>query len=276
MIWALSDLAISGDLLHSLSGTRDTAETLGRPRGIAHVPSIMPRRLGEILRLPALVGGTAGFVLALWLARKGALARERVVVPAALAVLGGLSFVLLGIADLPLIGRYLFLPAAMLAIFFGFAALGWLGHERERLTRWWAVAGALLLVALAAFTPASVSGLRGLRDGIQLRGKIEHDLRDLARSPVGKPVLGRCSPVYVPNHRPVPILAYYLDRPPSKFVSALLEQPTRGAFVAPASAVVRQKFVLDPHDPSRRSATVPASFRRVTSNRSWVLYERGC
>src|SRR2546426_4900412 len=103
VIWALSDLAISGDLLHSLSGTRDTAETLGRPRGIAHVPSIMPRRLGEILRLPALVGGTAGFVLALWLARTGALARERVLVPAALAVLGGLSFVLLGIADLPLI-----------------------------------------------------------------------------------------------------------------------------------------------------------------------------
>ena len=65
VLWALSDLAVTGDPLHSLTFTRDTAETLGRPQGIENVPEIMPRRLGEILRWVPLVGGTAGFFLAL-------------------------------------------------------------------------------------------------------------------------------------------------------------------------------------------------------------------
>ena len=98
LLWALSDLAVTGDPLHSLTFTRDTAETLGRPQGIENVPEIMPRRLGEILRWVPLVGGTAGFFLAL------RFARERALVPAALAVLGGLAFVAIGIAGLSLLG----------------------------------------------------------------------------------------------------------------------------------------------------------------------------
>jgi hypothetical protein len=242
---------------------------LHRPRGIGHVPEIMPRRLGEILRLPVLVGGTAGFGLALYLKRRESL------VPAALAVLGGVAFVALAIADLPLIGRYLFLPAVMLAIFFAFAALGWVGIEPGALRRRWALGGAALLVVLAAYTPANVSGLSHLRDGIQLRGRIEDDLRSLARSAAGKPTLERCSTVYVPNHRPVPILAWYLDRPPGDFPAAV-GTVGRGAFVAPANALVEHKFVLDPNDVRRAISTVPAGFRRVTANRSWVLYANGC
>ena len=91
----------------------------------------MPRRLGEILRWVPLVGGTAGFFLAL------RYARERALVPAALAVLGGVAFVGIGIAGLSLLGRYLFLPAAMLAIFFGYAALGWSEMPRERVRAFW-------------------------------------------------------------------------------------------------------------------------------------------
>jgi hypothetical protein len=269
LIWALSDLAISGDLLHSLSGTRDTAETLGRPRGIERVPEIMPRRLGEILRPPALIGGVAGFVLGLWLAR------ARSLLPAALAVLGGIAFVALAIAGLPLLGRYLFLPAAMLAIFFGFAALGWIDREPGQLRRSWAAGGVALLIVFAAFAPANVSGLDGLRDGVQLRGRIQDDLRALSTGPQAA-LLRRCSPIYVPNHRPVPVLAYYLDRPADQIVSAQLKRPRRGLFVAPATSLVEEKFVLDPSDPKRFSAQVPSDFRRVTGNRSWILYARRC
>jgi hypothetical protein len=270
VLWAVSDLVVTGNLLHSLSGTRDTAETLGRPRGIGQVPEIMPRRLGEILRLPVLVGGTVGFFWALrW-------ARDRARIPAALALLGGASFVLFGLANLPLIGRYLFLPAAMLTVFFGFAALGWLGIDHGELRRRWAIGGGALLLVFAAFGPANLNGLGDMRDGIQLRGRIESDLRDLARSPQAAPLLDRCGPVYVPNHRPVPILAYRLDRPADDFVDAQLSRPRRGIFIAPANAIVEQKFVLDPNDPKRLDAKVPTNFVRVTGNRSWALYEKGC
>jgi hypothetical protein len=269
VLWAVSDLVVTGDLLHSLSGTRDTAETLGRPRGIGDVPEIMPRRLGEILRLPALIGGVAGFLWALRLRRSGAR------VPAALALLGGAAFVAFGFANLPLIGRYLFLPAAMLAIFFGFAALGWVDAGGE-VRRRWAVAGVALIVAFVAFAPANVNGLDDMLAGIQLRGQIESDLRDLARAPDAERLLATCKPVYVPNHRPIPILAYDLDRRPDDFVSAQLERPGRGTFIAPANEIVKEKFVLDPNDPKRLEADVPKDFSRVTGNRSWALYEKGC
>lgn len=269
LLWALSDLIVTGDALHSLTGTRDTAETLNRPRGIGDVPETMARRLGEILRLPVLAGGTAGFFAALYLKR------ERAIVPAALAVLGGVAFVALGIADLPLIGRYLLLPAAMLAIFFGFAALGWLEEPQGR-RRAWMIAGIALLALAAAFFPANVSGLSNMRDGIQLRGKIEDDLRSLTRDPAARPLLQSCAPVYVPNHRPVPILAWYLDKDQEEFTSALLERPRRGVYVAPATSVVEEKFVLDPNDPARVHAEVPRGFSRVTGNESWVLYAKGC
>jgi hypothetical protein len=270
LVWALTDLIVTGNALHSLTGTRDTAETLNRPRGLGDVPETMARRLGEILRLPVLVGGTAGFVAALHLERR------RAFVPATLAVLGGIAFVALGIADLPLIGRYLLLPAAMLAIFFAFAALGWLDFAPEGFRRRWMIVGAVLLAAFLAFAPANVSGLSNMRDGIQLRGKIEDDLRSLTRDPAAAPLFERCAPVYVPNHRPVPILAWYLDKDQEMFTSALLERPRRGLYVAPATGVVEEKFVLDPNDPARLRAKVPQGFTRVTGNDSWDLYAKGC
>ena len=230
----------------------------------------MARRLGEILRLPVLVGGTIGFFVALRVARTQAF------VPAALALLGGLGFIALGFAGLPLIGRYLLLPAAMLAIFFGFAALGWLDSAPDDLRRRWMIGGIALLTAFAFFAPANVSGLSSMRDGVQLRGKIEDDLRELARSPQQRALFERCSPIYVPNHRLVPILAWQLDRDPEEFTSAQLERPQRGIFVAPATRVVEEKFVLDPNDPKRLDADVPSQFARVTGNESWVLYARGC
>ena len=59
LIWVLSDLAITGDPLWSLTNTRHTAQTLDRVTGIANVPEYIPRRIGEILRPPVLVGGGA-------------------------------------------------------------------------------------------------------------------------------------------------------------------------------------------------------------------------
>src|SRR3954453_8181312 len=52
LIWLGSDLLITGNPLHSLTGTHDLAAQLNRKTGITALPEVAPRRLGEILRLP--------------------------------------------------------------------------------------------------------------------------------------------------------------------------------------------------------------------------------
>ena len=123
-----------------------------------------------------LVGGTIGFFLAL------RVARARAFVPAALAVLGGLGVhcprIRRPAADRPLPAPaggdardLLRLRGARLAA----------TSRRATLRRRWMIGGIALLVVFAVFAPANVSGLSNMRDGVQLRGKIEDDLRELAR-----------------------------------------------------------------------------------------------
>ena len=74
LVWMLSDLAITGDPLWSLTNTRHTADNAHRVTGIANVPQYIPRRIGEILRPPVLVGAALGGVLSLlWLRRRALL-----------------------------------------------------------------------------------------------------------------------------------------------------------------------------------------------------------
>ncbi len=58
---------VTGHPLWSLTNTRHTAETLDRITGIANVPEYIPRRIGEILSPPVLLGAALGGVLSLWL-----------------------------------------------------------------------------------------------------------------------------------------------------------------------------------------------------------------
>ena len=133
-------------------------------------------------------------------------------------------------------------------------------------------AGAAVL--LIAFVGSTISHqtdrLDRLRDGIQLRGEIQDDLRDLTRADVAEPLLERCGPVYVPNHRPVPILAWYLDRDPDDFVSAQLERPVRGLYVAPATARSRRSSC------STRATRSGSRPRCRPDSAAWPATSRGC
>ena len=63
MLWVLYDLVFAGDPLYSLTGTRDTVETLARDTGLCDFIRFFPRRLGEILREPVLLGAAGGGML---------------------------------------------------------------------------------------------------------------------------------------------------------------------------------------------------------------------
>jgi hypothetical protein len=262
VIWMLHDLALAGDALHSLTGTRDNARTLERVTGLDDVPLTMPRRLGEILREPGLLGAAAGGLLVL------AFMRRRAALPVAAGFVSIAAFCVLAAAGLPILGRYLLLPAALLAVFCGAGVAGWLGLPDGHPWRGrWAVIGAALLGAFVAFAPGQADRIGDLRDAMGTQREI---LGDLHAASDALP----CRPVAVPNHRPVPHIALWTGIPPREIVSAQLERPATGVYVAPASERVERNFTLDPRDPKRLTATVPPGFTRTAANRSWILYSR--
>ncbi len=266
--WAAYDLLITGNPLHSLTGTQDNAEALGRVTGLANVPGTVPRRLGEILREPVLLGAAGGGVLALlWL-------RERARLGAAVGVLALAAFCVLAAAGLPILGRYLLLPAAILTLFAAAGALGWLalpaGDPRRRP---WQAFGALVAVTLVAFAPGQVDRLADLRRALRIQDGIQADLGRLVaddRLPAG------CTPVTVPNRRPIPLLALWLDRPPQAFASAQERAPRRGVLLQPASPQVAADYILDPRDRDRSVPAPPGRFTRSDANASWVLLTARC
>jgi hypothetical protein len=263
---------VTGDALWSLHGTHDLAGQLKRPTGIENVPKLMPRRLGEIVRLPEGVAGAIGFAAALvWF-------RRRALVPAAVLALNAVAYVVLAVAGLPLLGRYLFLAAAMVSLFAGVAVFGWTGLDRDQgtLRGAWRLAGLVVLAAVLVFMPDQVDRLRTLRSDIRAREQVQSDLERLVRRPAARAALARCEPLFVPNHRPVPELAYWTGRRPADVVSAQLVRPSRdGLFVAPATARSERLSVLDPRDRSAPAAP-PPGYRPLVRNRSWVMYGGGC
>ncbi len=85
----------------------------------------------------------------------------------------------------------------------------------------------------------------------------------------------KCLPISVPNHRAVPRLAFWLDIRPSDVISvAAEEQPQTGLFLAPAREFTIENFILDPGDETRTVTKPPPGFRKVTGNRSWILYSK--
>jgi hypothetical protein len=266
LLWVLSDLAITGQPLWSLTNTRHTASTLGRVTGIANVPQYIPRRLGEILRPPVLVGAAMGGVLSLLWLRSRALPGAAA---GALAVTVLAAFAALG---LPINTRYAFLAAAILCVFCGAGAFGWLHLARgDRRRRWWMAGGALVLAALAAYAPAQYRTAHREMDKLARQQSIEGDLLALVDD---HSINLRCGEVGVPNHAPVPLLALYLQTSPRNIVNAATGgRLTSGVYVDPASKAVEKDYVLDPKDPIV-TVSVPPGFTETSANRSWLIFHR--
>ena len=267
LAWAAFDLITTGDPLYSFTGTRETVETLERKKGPVDLVLYGPRRLGEVMQLPGLIGAAAGGALCI------AFLGRRSVIGVSATVLAAVAFGVLTSAGLAVIPRYTMLASALLAVFCGAALLGWrlLAPEHPWRRRWQLVAAATAVI-FAVQAPQQYDYLSTVRTDLDEQSAIESDLHDLAESGAFQP---GCVPISVPNHRAVPRLAAWLDLKPSQIVSSSEQhQPRRGYFLDPANENVVRHFVLDPNDPARLTTKVPSGFRRVARNESWLLYAR--
>jgi hypothetical protein len=264
LLWMLHDLLLTGEPLHSLTGTRDNTALLGRVTGLDSVPGALPRRLGEILREPVLLAAAGGGLLALlW-------HRDRHVRLGALAgLLTVAAFCVLAAAGLAVITRYLLLTATLLAIFAGAGTFGWLDVARGSPQRmWWARFGALALVALVVFVPDQARRVERLRNALSTQEAIQTQLAAVVRP--GLP----CRPAAVPNRRPIPLLALWLELDPIEIADAQSRPPGTGTYLMPATPEVARDYILDRRDRDRRVPAPPQGFERLRANAGWILYAR--
>ncbi len=266
VLWVAFDWVTTGNPLYSLTGTQHTVETLKRQTGPVDLVLYGPRRLGEVLQWPGMVGALGGVILGFaFLRRRSALG----LVAAALA-LG--AFAVLACAGLAIIARYTMLAAAVLAVFVALALLGWrLPEAGNQWRRRWQLFAAVVAAMFVIWGPNQWSLDSRVNTDLTNQGRIENDLTGLVDSGAfAKPL---CGPIAVPNHRAIPRLAFGLEVKPTQIVSASEQGiPRRGYFVKPASPFVIHNFILDPNDPTRFLLGVPPGFHRVAGNRSWVLY----
>jgi len=267
ILWVLFDAITTGDPLYSLTGTRETVETLDRKTGPVDLVLYGPRRLGEVLQWPGMVGAAGGVVLGF------AFLRRRSALGLAAAALALAAFALLAGAGLAIIARYTMLAAAILAIFVALALLGWrlLAVEHPWRRRWQWLAG-LVALMFVLWLPNQWDLDSTVHGDLENQGRIEGDLTDLVDAGAFEPL---CGPIAVPNHRAVPRLAFSLDVKPTEMLSASEEGiPGRGYLLTPVSEFVIHNFILDPNDPTRFSLKVPAGFQPDARNESWRVYRR--
>jgi len=275
IIWVLFDAVTTGDPLYSLTGTQETVESLKRQTGPVDLVLYGPRRLGEVMQWPGMVGGFGGLVLGITLLpRRSALGFAAV-------VLALLAFAVLGAAGLAIIARYTMLAGAILSIFFALALLGWRFLDRGNRWRvWWQVFAGLVLLMVLVWLPNQWNLDRQVHTDLTNQGRIENDLSDLVDDGAFSPA---CGPIAVPNHRAVPRLAWGLDLRPTDIVSAgeavSAEEQRKlaeaGYWVQPASEFVIHNYILDPNDKTNfKEVEPPAGFHEVASNESWVIYSR--
>ncbi|HEY5709458.1 MAG TPA: hypothetical protein VIS51_08680, partial [Solirubrobacterales bacterium] len=268
ILWALFDWITAGSPTYSFTGTRETVDTLARQTGPVDLVLYGPRRLGEVLQWPGMVGALGGVLLGLACLRR----RSLLGVAAAALALG--AFAVLACAGLAILPRYTMLAAAVLAIFAALALLGWRllepGHPWRRT---WQAFAAFIVLMFVVWGPNQYDLLHRVDTDLTNQGEIEGDLTDLADS--GAFAKDLCGPIAVPNHRAVPRLAFNLDIRPTQMVSASEEDPPdHGYYLEPASPFVVHNFILDPGDPTRLDLAAPPDFREVARNESWVLYRR--
>ncbi len=225
VVWALVDLAVTGDPLHSFNATTELADDLGREQGLGAVPGSFVTFIGATVRPPVAALAVVGLGLSVW-----RLGWRRSGVPLALLGAGIATFVGSGVLGLSILPRYLTVPAVAMCAFAGYALAGFTtlpdGPLRRRWGRASALAAVLGLAAVAVLAPSlgRISAeLRFIRDS--------HDrlvaLLDAPRVRAGL----RCGPLSFPNYRLVPDARWHLDASPAAVVARSARRPRSGVAI---------------------------------------------
>ena len=280
VLWVALDAIVTGDPLYSLHSTAVLAAELERTQGFSAVLSATWRYLVRIDKLPVVVGGIGGAVLALWLTPR----RSRV--PLAVLALLLLIYVGEGAGGASVIDRYMMGSAALLLPFCALAIGGWsLLVPGSLLRRVW-MAGGAALVLYGALAAVSVTSLTNARTTLSYHDDFHEGLATALHASAVHAELTRCPLLSLPDNKLIPDARWILDTAnqrdivarsearadAQKGVGALRERIARGSVaVYPLGAAVFQEAIVDVGDDPRDQVPLPG-FRRIYTSRYYAVY----
>jgi hypothetical protein len=269
LAWAAVDAAVTGDPLFSLHYTSSSAEDLGRQRTLGQIPSALPAFFEELVKLPVLLAALGGLAFAV------AAAPRRAALPLLMLLSGIATFVLIGVAGLSVIERYLIVAALALIVFAAVGLGGFTMLRPGRLRTIWATAATLLVLFGIVFTAARVD-LTRLTNELQFRGDAHTALKHVLHEPAVTAAL-RCGPLSAPNHKLVPDSRWIADLPHGKVIARAdpkAHQPTKGVAVFVTSRFAIFKHALTSPTDSVLVQVPPPGFQRAVVARFYSAYVR--
>jgi hypothetical protein len=272
--WAAVDWIVTGHPLFSLQHTSGLAEELGRQRGLSEIPQATVQFLKSLDKVPVFYAGILGLLLAV------VLAPRRAVMPVAMFVIGMGTFVLVGLAGLSVIDRYLLVPSLMVMVLAAVTLAGWtMLRPGLWVRRAWAV-GATLVIAYGAFFTATRVNFHTFDAELTFRSESHASLERLLRDPRVE-AARRCGPVSVPNHKLVPDSRWILDAGVDDVVARSdPEQKGRLArgvaiYAVSRQALLRQGFTQDDQSVEDTANSLPLpGYRFVAATGHYGAYAR--
>jgi hypothetical protein len=284
LLWFGTDLICTGKPFFSFTGTRSSAEMAHRTTGLTEAPHQfidgLRLVLETVVRNVGALGAIAAALLLGPLRRLQHSARpisRRAGLALASLLLSSLAFFVLAMGRFSLLERYLFVPATLLALFFGFAVTcAW--HLAPRAFAVVAAgAGAVALLAAIHKAHSQVDQTRAVVRFARVQYAGTRGLDQLGTLPAVNLAFRRCDAVAVTSYRMRPYLANDLRRSLASVLVAGAGRPLppRVALVAPNDAEVRDALLLLGL-PGGPLPPPPPDYRVAAANSEWRVMTRGC
>jgi hypothetical protein len=270
VIWLGLDLLFTGDPLFSFHATSETVGELGRSRSLIDLPGATLTFLDELLKPPVVAAGLVGLgVSARWWPR-------RIVGPLLLLLVGLGMFFAIGIAGLAVIDRYLLVAAVAVCVFAGFLVGGFSLLEKGWVRRIWAMASAVVALAVVVFTLGNTLRVESFRQELAFRTDVHDSFVDVLRSlAVKERREAGCGPVSTPTHKAIPDVRLVLGLPEKDVVSRSDPEHARETNRGLALYVQgRRAMDLIGFDAATDALTEvpPAGFERVARSRYFTVF----
>lgn len=268
VIWLVWDWIVTGDALYSVNSTSDVAAELKRNKSLFGAIAAIPKNISGTEQWVTAICGTLGFGLAFYVYR------QRMLMLAALGVVGVITYLLIAVAGLSVIPRYLVIPSIILCFGVAFALVGW--ERLEGKPRKFGIALAILTVLLGlARAPAYVDDFRVLNTRTQDTSITYSRIYNILDKPKVKAAIENCQPITAFTHETVPIIRYKLGLSKEEVptTTQLTKAPTEGTILIQTSALdPLQMTVVDRVLRRQWTGFHQPGFKFRGENRAWIVY----